>query len=137
MEVTIFWKCSCLTLCLKARGNDAARVRSVLALDYKGADMRNAGTKMVAGIGEGLLHALRFALYIFLLLLGRVLLPIVNLAILVGMVVFLFCLLVRPDLRIPMWAGAGLAISATVASVFYEAALRLVAPADVVIWRDE
>ena len=105
----------------------------VPAVDYEGMNMNNAGTKMVVGVGKGLLKALRFALYVLLLLLGRVLLPIANFAILIGIVVFLFCLLVRPDLSTPMWAGAGLAVSATVISVSYEAALRLLAPAGVVI----
>jgi hypothetical protein len=105
----------------------------MLAVDHEGVNMNNAGTKMIVGLGRGLLKALRFALYVFLLLLGRVLLPVANFATLIGIVVFLFCLLVRPDLSTPMWAGAGLAVSATAVSVFYEAALRLVAPSDVVI----
>jgi hypothetical protein len=75
----------------------------------------------------------RFVLYVLLVLLGRVLQPIANFAIVVGLMIFLFCLFLRPDMALPMWAGAGLAVAATVVSVFYEAALRLVAPADVVI----
>lgn len=98
--------------------------------------MNTRAKKTAARIRTGLIAAVRFSLYVLLLLLGRVLQPIANLAIVVGLLVFLFCLFVRPDLTLPMWAGAGLAVAATVVSVFYEAALSLVAPAGVVIVRD-
>jgi len=83
-----------------------------------------------------LVSVIRFSLYVLLLLVGRILLPVANLAIIVGIVVFLFCAFLRPDLQTPMWAGAGLAAAATVASIFYDAALRMVAPEGTVIVRD-
>lgn len=91
--------------------------------------------RMAKSTVKGLIRIVRLMLYVLLLLLGRVLQPIANLAIGAGLLVFLFCLFVRPDMTLPMWAGAGLAVAATVVSVFYEAALSLVAPDDVVIIR--
>lgn len=97
----------------------------------------NSSTKVfLARAIRSMVAALKFCLYVALLLVGRVFLPIANVAIAVGIILFLFCAVVRPDLRIPMWAGAGLAVSATVASVFYDAALRLVAPDGTVVVRD-
>lgn len=94
----------------------------------------NTSAKAISiGIGKGLIGVIRFVLYVLLLLLGRVLRPVAGFLIGVGLLIFLFCLLFRPDITLPMWAGAGLAVAATVVSVFYEAALRLVAPPDVVI----
>lgn len=94
----------------------------------------NSGRQTVArGVSKCLFGIVRFTLYVFLLLLGRVLLTIANLAIGIGLWVFLFCLIIRPDMGLPMWAGAGLAVAATVLSVAYQAALSLVAPAGVVI----
>jgi hypothetical protein len=98
--------------------------------------MDSRGKRIVRSIGKGLIGIIRFVLYVLLLVLGRVLQPIANLAIGVGLLIFLFCLFVRPDMTLPMWAGAGLAVVATIVSVFYEAALSLVAPADVVIVRE-
>lgn len=98
--------------------------------------MNSSGKKVVTSIAKGLIRVVRFVLYVLLLLLGRVLQPIANFAISVGLLIFLFCLFVRPDMTLPMWAGAGLALAATVVSVFYETALSLVAPADVVIVRE-
>jgi hypothetical protein len=80
-----------------------------------------------------LLTVLRHLLYVFLLLARRLVRPIADLAIASGLILFLFCLFVRRDMAIPMWAGAGLAGTAMCVSVFYDAALRLVAPDDVVI----
>lgn len=95
--------------------------------------MTTRGKAIAAGVAKGLIWVVRFASYVLLLLLGRVLQPIAHLAIGVGILIFLFCLLVRPDMSLPMWAGAGLAVAGAIVSVLYEAALRLVAPADVVI----
>lgn len=92
--------------------------------------------KITARVAKCLIEVLRFTLYVLLLLLGRVLQPVANFAIGVGLLIFLFCLFLRPDMTLPMLAGAGLSVAATVVSVFYEAALRLVAPANVVIVRD-
>ena len=85
------------------------------------------------GIVRGAWRAFSFILYVLLLVLGRVLHPIATLAILVGTIMFLFCLVLRPDLALPMWAGAGLAVGATTVSVIYEAALRAVAPANTMV----
>jgi hypothetical protein len=79
------------------------------------------------------LTILRHVLYVLLLLAGRVVHPAANLAIAFGLILFLFCLFLRRDMALPMWAGAGLAVTGAFVSVFYEAALRLVAPDDVVI----
>lgn len=98
--------------------------------------MNSRRKRVATSIGKSLIGVVRLMLYVMLLVLGRVLLPITNLAIGAGLLVFLFCLFLRPDMTLPMWAGAGLAVTATIVSLFYEAALRLVAPADVVIVRD-
>ncbi|MEH6433865.1 hypothetical protein [Massilia sp. DD77] len=98
--------------------------------------MYNAGRKIAGGIGRAAWSLVRLVLYVLLLLLGRVVLPIASLATTVGIVVFLFCLMFRPDLPIAMWAGGGLAVGAGATSAFYEAALRAVAPTDVVIVSD-
>lgn len=98
--------------------------------------MNSRGMSVARSIGKSLIGVVRLILYVTLLVLGRVLLPMANLAIGAGLMVFLFCLFLRPDMTLPMWAGAGLAVTATVVSLFYEAALRLVAPADVVIVRN-
>lgn len=91
---------------------------------------------VITSIAKGLVIALRFILYTLLLLIGRVLLPIANMAIGVGILIFLFCALFRPEMTVPMWAGAGLATAATVVALFYDAALRLAAPAGAVIERE-
>lgn len=98
--------------------------------------MNNRRKRVARSISKSLIGVVRLMLYVMLLVLGRVLLPITNLAIGTGLLVYLFCLFIRPDMTLPMWAGAGLGVTATIVSLFYEAALRLVAPADVVIVRD-
>ena len=95
--------------------------------------MNEQTRKIVVGIGRTLLNAIRFAAYVLLLLLGRVILPVTSLAMGIGLVVFFFCFLVRPDMVTPKWAGLGLAVAAVLLSAFYDAALRLVAPRGVVI----
>ena len=95
--------------------------------------MDSRGKIVAATAAKGFIGVVRFVLYVLLLLLGRVLQPIANFAIGVGLLIFLFCLFLRPDMTLPMWAGAGLSVAATLVSVLYEAALRLVAPANVVI----
>lgn len=98
--------------------------------------MTSSTKALLMATASGLVSVIRFSLYVLLLLVGRILLPVARLAIIVGLVVFLFCAFLRPDLQTPMWAGAGLAAAATVASIFYDAALRLVAPEGTVIVRD-
>lgn len=94
-------------------------------------------TKALLGVAaRSMLAVVRFCLYVLLLLVGRVFLPVVGVATVIGVVVFAFCALIRPDLQIPMWSGAGLAVASTAASVFYDAALRLVAPEGTTIVRD-
>ena len=98
--------------------------------------MNAATRKITMGIGCGAWRAFSFILYVLLIVLGRVLHPIANLAIFVGTVIFLFCLVFRPDLALPMWAGAGLTVGATTVSVLYEVALRAAAPANTVVVSD-
>lgn len=98
--------------------------------------MNMATRKLTLGMVRGAWKAFSFVLYMLLLVLGRLLLPIANLATFVGITVFLFCLVLRPDLALPMWAGAGLAVGATTVSVIYEAALRAVAPANTLVVSD-
>jgi len=88
---------------------------------------------IVKGSGMAVLGAMRFALYVVLLLTGRVVLPCASLIVVLGMVLFVFCLVFRRDLVTPMWAGAGVAVGGICLIVFYDSALRLVAPKDVVI----
>lgn len=94
-------------------------------------------TNALLGVAaRSMLAVVRFCLYVLLLLLGRVFLPVAGVATVIGVVVFAFCALFRPDLQIPMWSGAGLAGASTIASVFFDAALRLVAPEGTTIVRD-
>lgn len=89
--------------------------------------------KIAFVVVRGMLQAVRYASYISLLLIGRVLRPIANAATAVGLVIFLFCLVFRRDMVTPMWAGAALSACAVIVMVAYEALLRLVAPAGAVI----
>lgn len=98
--------------------------------------MNGRGTKFARGVSKCLIGIVRITLYVLLLMLGRVLQTVANFAIGIGLLIFLFCLLIRPDLSLPMWAGAGLAFAATVVLVLYETALGLVAPSGVVIIRE-
>lgn len=98
--------------------------------------MTSSTKALLMATARGMVAMMRFSLYVLLLLVGRILLPVANLAIIVGLVVFLFCAFLRPDLQTPMWAGAGLAAAATISSIFYDAALRLIAPEGTVIVRD-
>lgn len=94
-------------------------------------------TKALLGVAASGMFALaKFCLYVLLLLVGRVFLPVAVVATAIGVVVFAFCALFRSDLQLPMWSGAGLAIASTAASVFYDAALRLVAPEGTTVVRD-
>lgn len=77
---------------------------------------------------KGILRAFRYSLYIALLLAGRVFRPMAGLASAGGLFMFLFCLILRRDLVLPMWVGAALAFVGAVFLILYDAALRLVAP---------
>ena len=98
--------------------------------------VKDSTKALLAVAARSTLAVIRFCLYVLLLLFGRILLPVTGIATVIGTMVFLFCALLRRDLQIPMWSGAGLAIAATVVSVFYDAALRLVAPEGTAIVRD-
>ena len=98
--------------------------------------MKDSTKALLVVAARSMLAVIRFCLYVLLLLAGRILLPVTGIATVIGTIVFLFCALLRPDLQMPMWSGAGLAIAATIVSVFYDAALRLVAPEGTAIVRD-
>lgn len=84
-------------------------------------------------VGRATLRAIRFSLYIVLLMLGRVLVPIAALATVGGLILFFFCLLFLRDETRLLVLGVCLAAGGVVLQVFYDAALRLVAPDGVVI----
>jgi hypothetical protein len=86
-----------------------------------------------AVLGRTVLAAVRFSLYIVLLVVGRVLVPIASLAAVGGLVLFLFSLIFWHEHIALVLSGAGLAAGGVVMQVFYDAALRLVATAGVVI----
>lgn len=102
--------------------------------------MNSRGKKVALAValaaGKAIFGTLRFTLYVVLLLVGRVLEPLASLAAGVGLLIFLFCLIVRRDQVTPMWAGAALAFGATAIHVFYIALLRMVAPEGTVIVSD-
>lgn len=98
--------------------------------------MNSRGKAIARGVSKCVTGIVQFIFYVVLLVVGRVLLTIANLAIGIGLWVFVFCLIIRPDMSLPMWAGAGLAVAAMVVSVGYETALGLVAPRGVVIIRE-
>lgn len=79
------------------------------------------------------LTVLRALLFAALLLASRMLVPLLRLAATAGIVLFGFCALVRRDLGTPMWAGVALAVSAVVLEVALGAAVRALAPHDVVV----
>lgn len=82
--------------------------------------------RTVAGIA-------RSAMFVTLLLASRVLVPVFRLMATAGLLVFSFCVLARRDQVTPMWAGAGLAGAAVVLELALGAAIRALAPSDVVV----
>ncbi len=98
--------------------------------------MNGRGQRIARYISKCIISTVQFAIYVLLLLLGPVLQTVANLAIGIGLLVFLFCLIIRPDMGLPMWAGAGLAVAAMAVSVLYEILLSLIAPGFVVIIRE-
>jgi hypothetical protein len=89
--------------------------------------------KVAVVAGKTVLGTIRYSFYVVLLLAGRVLVPIASLAAAGGLVLFLFGALFLRD-RTRLWlGGAGLALAGIALQVIYQAALRLVAPKDVVI----
>ncbi|WP_141833128.1 hypothetical protein [Herbaspirillum sp. SJZ107] len=91
---------------------------------------------VVVRVGVSVIRAVRFSFYVVLVLIGRVLVPIVSLAVVGGLVLFGGALLFFRDQVWLLVLGAGMAAGGVVLQVFYEAALRLVAPDDVVIVRE-
>lgn len=99
--------------------------------------MNNRGEKVALSVGSwalrGIFGALRYTLYVALLLVGRVFRPMAGVASAFGLFVFLFCLILRRDLVLPMFGGLGLAIAGGAVLLVYDAALSLVAPERTVI----
>lgn len=93
-----------------------SRIRSLLAVSVRTA-----------------VAALRSVLFIALVLASRMLVPLFRLMAAVGIVVSGFCALVRRDQPIAMWADAGLAFAAVALELSLGAAVRALAPSDVVV----
>lgn len=91
---------------------------------------------LALAIGRTTLRAIRFGLYIVLLVVGRVLVPVAGLATVGGLILFSFCLFFLRDQTRLLVLGGCLAAGGVVLQVFYDAALRLVAPDGVVIVSD-
>lgn len=89
--------------------------------------------RMAFGLGRVVLRAVRFSLYVVLLLIGRLLVPVASLLTVGGLILFLFCLLFLRDQTRLLILGGCLAVGGIVLQVFYDAALRLVAPEGVVV----
>lgn len=79
------------------------------------------------------LKVLRSALFVTLVLMSRVLTPVLRLVAAAGVLLFGFCAFFRRDLDVPMWAGAALAFSAVAVELGLGAAVRAMAPSDVVV----
>lgn len=95
--------------------------------------MIRVSKKIAVVAGKTVLGTIRYSFYVVFLLVGRVLVPIAGLAVAGGLVLFLFCVLFLRD-RTRLWiGGAALALAGIALQVIYHAALRLVAPKDVVI----
>lgn len=88
------------------------------------------------GIGWALLRSVRFAAYVFLLVVGRLLLPFAGLVTAGGIVLFSFCILFWRDQMWLVVLGGALAVGGVLLQVFYHAALQLVAPEGTVIVSD-
>jgi hypothetical protein len=96
----------------------------------------NPGKKLALIAGAITVQALRSALYVLLLLTGRVLRPIAGVSTATGILIFAFCFIFRRDMVVPMWAGFSLAVCSVAVTIFHEALLRLVAPRGTVIVSD-
>lgn len=88
---------------------------------------------MVAAVAKALAGLLRSGLFVALLLASRVLVPVLRLMATAGIVVFGFCALARRDEVTVMWAGAGLAGATVALELALGAAIRALAPSDVVV----
>lgn len=76
---------------------------------------------------------LRSASFVVLVLVSRLLLPVLRLGAAGAVLLFGFCALFRRDLGTPMWAGAALAFAAVALELALGAAIRALAPPDVVV----
>jgi hypothetical protein len=95
--------------------------------------VRHVSKKVAVVTGKTVLGAVRYSLYVVLLLVGRVLVPIASLAVVGGIILFLFCLLFLRDRTPLLIGGACLAVGGVALQVVFHAALRAVAPKGVVI----
>lgn len=94
----------------------------------------NGDAKAIAwAISKAALRALRYVLYVFLSVVARIIYPVARVVGGCGLFVFLFLALFRRDLSDIMWSAGGVALGAGLVSAGYDALLRLVAPAGVVI----
>lgn len=98
--------------------------------------MNSSANKVIVVIAKCLLYAVRFVLFILLLCLGRLLRPIAHLVICTGSFLFVFCLCLRPDMTLPMWAGAGFAVAGTALLFMYDVLLICLAPDGVEIFTE-
>jgi hypothetical protein len=92
--------------------------------------------RAISLVAATVLAALRSALFVVLVLSSKVLVPVLRLAAMAGILIFGFCVLARRDQVTPMWTGAGLAVAAVALELALAAAVRALAPADVVVISD-
>lgn len=102
----------------------------------EGRNVSGRSKSLAFGVGRTTLRAIRFSLYIILLVIGRVLVPVAGLVTMGGLILFFFCLFFLRDQTRLLVLGVCLAAGGVVLQVFYDAALRLVAPDGVVIVSD-
>jgi hypothetical protein len=98
--------------------------------------VRSRSMRVLVALGGVVLEVLRYSLYVLLLVMGRVVVPVASLMTVGGIILFFFFLLFMREQTRWIVVGGVLAVSGIVVQVFYDAALRLVAPDDVVIVRD-
>jgi hypothetical protein len=90
-------------------------------------------TSLLGKSATALVSVARSALFVALLLASRVLVPVLQVMATAGLVVFGFCALARHDQVVPMWAGAALAVGSVALEMALGAAVRALAPSDVVV----
>lgn len=89
--------------------------------------------RAISLVAATVLAALRSALFVVLVLASKVLVPVLRLVAMAGILNFGFCLLARRDQVTSMWIGAGLAVGAVALELALAAAIRALAPANVVV----
>lgn len=82
---------------------------------------------------KALVRVVRSALFVALLLASRVLVPVLRVMATAGLLVFGFCALAKRDQVVAMWAGAALAAGSVALELALGAAVRELAPSDVVV----